>query len=708
MMREYWRRSHLLPLPRFLSQAHTAPYVPLVLFMVALLLRLYHLDAQSLWLDEGTTWQTIQQGWDVLLADLFSPASAYPLYHLLLKGWVVLAGDSEWALRFPSALAGAGAVVLLFFTAREVERQEGQREQEREEAGVGGQTPSLFPLAAALLLLASPFALWYAQEAKAYSLLLVVSTALLWSLLRALRRDAPRDWALYGAIALTSLFVHRLAVLLLVASCAVLLLRRSRLQFRSWPVKTVLVVRLLVLVVLSAGMVWTMTQGLGGERAATGAHSQAQGGLALWLTLVRFSVNRGPGEVPWWWLLPWAILAVWGGGRLLKRAVCRSRAARVVLAFLLIPTGLFLIQLAYTRLYEPRYLMLVYPAWVLLLASPLLKRRSPPPAQPWLATGVVGAAVVISGVVLMQPGLGLFSGAAVKEPYREAIRVLARRVHPDDVVVLHPSYLKPLYDYYMPRWTADPPPEPALFADFKQGQTEFTRRDWDTARREHFTGHLRSFLLIAPEHARTVDVPDPATGDRYGLVGLYYQYSREQKKWPCGILTLNGVHLLCQESPEAYETGAIPRPSTPMRAWFGPHLRLQGYTLKATGAGGPGVYRAGGSIPISLFWEVEQQLATDYHVFLHLCRECGLPPVASDDGPPLDGYLPTSVWLPGKPARDDRSISLPADLPPGEYTLLLGVYAPGDPSEQARLPVRGGQVLEPGRLVLGTVHIVPS
>ncbi|NJN67508.1 MAG: DUF2723 domain-containing protein, partial [Chloroflexaceae bacterium] len=556
MMREFWFRGSLRSLPRFRFGNHAARSIPLVLFMAALLLGCYRLEAQSLWLDEGTTWQTIQQGWGVLLADLFSPASAYPLYHVLLKGWVVLVGDSEWALRFPSAVAGAGAVVLLFLTGREIEQQE-------QEAS-GGQIRSLFPLAAALLLLVSPFALWYAQEAKAYSLLLLVSTALLWSLLRALRGDTPRAWAVYGAIALTSLLVHRLAVLLLVASCAVLLVRRPSLGPWRWPAKGALVGRLLVLAALSVGVVWTMTQGLGGERAATGAHSQAQGGLALWLTLVRFSVNRGPGEVPWWWLLPWGILAAWGMGSLLARAVHCSRSAFVILCFLLIPTGLFLIQLEYTRLYEPRYLMLVYPAWVLLLAFPLT-RPHPPLEQ--LVAASVGAAVVINGAVLLQPGLGLFSGAAVKEPYREAIRVLARRVHPDDVVVLHPSYLKPLYDYYMPRWTSDPPPPPALFADFKQGQTEFTQREWDTARREYFAGHLRSFLLIAPEHARTVDVPDSAAGDSYGLLGLYYQYSREQKKWPCGIMKLNGVHLLCQESPEAYETGEVPGP--PHRtAWF--------------------------------------------------------------------------------------------------------------------------------------------
>jgi hypothetical protein len=85
-----------------------------------------------------------------------------------------------------------------------------------------------------------------------------------------------------------------------------------------------------------------------------------------------------------------------------------------------------------------------------------------------------------------------------------------------------------------------------------------------------------------------------------------------------------------------------------------------------------------------------------------------VPPVAGEDGPPLEGYLPTSTWLPGKPARDDRAITLPADMPPGRYTLLLGLYDPSDPSEAGRLRVVGGATLGNDRLVLGTVEVVPA
>src|SRR6266576_1854084 len=87
-----------------------------LLFLIALVPRLYRLDAQSLWLDEGGTWSEVTgrtgKGWLALLGELFRKDAAYPLYHILLKAWVTVAGDSEWALRFPSALAGAATVLV--------------------------------------------------------------------------------------------------------------------------------------------------------------------------------------------------------------------------------------------------------------------------------------------------------------------------------------------------------------------------------------------------------------------------------------------------------------------------------------------------------------------------------------------------------------------------------------------------------------------
>ncbi len=687
--------------------------VGLALFGVALLLRIYRLDAQSLWLDEGSSWAISRSAWGPLLRELLSPTAAYPLYHLLLKAWTAIFGDGEAALRMPSALAGALAVVWVYLAAVELERDI------RERDGVWARGLSWYGLGAALIMLAAPYAIWYGQEAKVYGLLLLWAAMISWALPRALRTGTRRDWAVLAALCVVAVFVHRLAGLLVVAvgwAC----------WASGWPgtrgARWVVAGGLLV---LSGGMVAAMAMGLGSESATTGAYIPAGPVGALWLTLVRFSLDRWPGDAPLWWLLPWLALLAVGSGRALLdvRHSPRRRRATLLLALLGVPLALFLAQLAFTRLYEARYLIIIFPAWALTLAYPLASRESgvrpvsPAPAgspvreapahrRPPLWYGLLLlAALATGGLALFQPTFGLFSGDPVKEQYREALRELARRAHPDDAIVLHPGYIRPLYDYYMGRLSADPAPEPISFFNFWRGPTSYGQREWDIERRERLAGYTRSFLLIAPDHARTVDVPLP--GDEYGLVGNFWAFSREQRAWPCGIWRANGAHLLCQEAPEPYYTGSpAPTPATPTDAVFGENLRLLGYTLKATTPAGPGTYRAGGRLPISLFWDVSAQPTEDFSFFLHLCRDCTAPPLASDDGPPLEGYLPTSSWLPGKPARDDRAIVLPADLPPGRYTLLLGLYRPDDPSEAGRLTVTGWPRLGDDRLVLGTIEVV--
>jgi len=115
--------SRLAALRGFWRQ-HITLLIGSLLLAIGLAPRLYRLGAQSLWLDEGGTWAAVTgQTWGRLVAELGGVNAAYPLYHLLLKGWVALAGDSEWALRFASVLAGAAAVVAIFFASLELENR---------------------------------------------------------------------------------------------------------------------------------------------------------------------------------------------------------------------------------------------------------------------------------------------------------------------------------------------------------------------------------------------------------------------------------------------------------------------------------------------------------------------------------------------------------------------------------------------------------
>jgi len=82
--------------------------------LLAAAVRLCGLGVQSLWLDEAFSHLfatlPLDMVWQAMIVDAVHP----PLYYLLMRLVIVLVGGSEFALRFPSALAGVLTVALLY------------------------------------------------------------------------------------------------------------------------------------------------------------------------------------------------------------------------------------------------------------------------------------------------------------------------------------------------------------------------------------------------------------------------------------------------------------------------------------------------------------------------------------------------------------------------------------------------------------------
>lgn len=128
-------------------------------FLVFLLIRLYRIGYSDLWYDEIYTVIYAKSPWKNWNA---------PLYWLILHYWTKLFGFSEAALRLPSAFFGAGSVIALYFTGREL---------------FGRRAAAI----SSVLLGLSPFHIWYAQEARDYSLLTFCGIVSTFMLVKALR-----------------------------------------------------------------------------------------------------------------------------------------------------------------------------------------------------------------------------------------------------------------------------------------------------------------------------------------------------------------------------------------------------------------------------------------------------------------------------------------------------------------------------------------
>ena len=84
---------------------------------------------------------------------------------------------------------------------------------------------------------------------------------------------------------------------------------------------------------------------------------------------------------------------------------------------------------------------------------------------------------------------------------------------------------------------------------------------------------------------------------------------------------------------------------------------------------------AGGVLDLLLVWRALQPLDADYKVFVHVAGPDGVP-VAQWDGLPGLNTARTSQWTVGEPFRDHVLLPIPAATPPGDYTLLAGLYDP--------------------------------
>jgi len=115
---------------------------------------------------------------------------------------------------------------------------------------------------------------------------------------------------------------------------------------------------------------------------------------------------------------------------------------------------------------------------------------------------------------------------------------------------------------------------------------------------------------------------------------------------------------------------------------------LSGYTVTPT------LTQLG--LTVRLVWQATATPEIGYSVFVHLQGEGGRI-WAQSDGVPAGWTRPTTGWLPGEYVVDEHRLSLPADLPAGDYTLYVGLY---DPQTNQRLPTSGPGATPDARLAL--------
>jgi uncharacterized membrane protein len=151
------------------------------------------------------------------------------------------------------------------------------------------------------------------------------------------------------------------------------------------------------------------------------------------------------------------------------------------------------------------------------------------------------------------------------------------------------------------------------------------------------------------------------------------------------------------DRPRDYD---LPPVEHPLEVTIGQKAHLLGYDLDTSRA------NPGGQVGLTLYWQADGPLAKPFKVFTHLVDAQGVLR-AQHDGPPGAGCCPTNTWVAGEVIVDHHPIRLGADLPPGDYQIVAGLY---EEEADTRLPAldADGQRFPHDLVPVGQVVVTPA
>jgi mannosyltransferase len=414
------------------------------IILIGILLRIVAIGHESLWTDEALTvviahWPV----WDMIT----KPTDPTPFLYYALHKWLVPDSASVTVVRGISLVAGILALPLVYAIGRFMLSRNGAL------------------LATALAAVSQPL-IDYSQEARAYSLLILLVltsvTALLWWFAlndKELTEPAKPGWRQPAALAsfvtasALAIYTHLIAIFWVGPALAILLVltwdRPVRVRKSAWLAITMIALlvipeatRLLAASPPSLGfdwakqnkpweftITWLDTMFLSGQRLGEGTTSGYQAFLLKALV--------PPLAVAW---ICWALISV---RRPLHRWVVNNYAAAVVLGGMLaIPVGIWLFGYVVRPIFVMRTILIAVPGYLLFVALLIDLDQS-----------VVRRRIAATIILLLQLAVVVISGPVrPREPWVEVQQALKERVQPDDLVIICPLWKYPALRNAMTDW----------------------------------------------------------------------------------------------------------------------------------------------------------------------------------------------------------------------------------------------------------------
>jgi mannosyltransferase len=378
----------------------------IIILLLGLALRLWGISSESYWMDEAISIKQAQAR-DAEAMQVIKDDINLPLYIAILHYWIKAFGTSELAVRGLSAIFGTIAIAVAYLLSRRLFNER-------------------VALISAALISVSPIMIYYSQEARSYSMFVLLSLSSFFFFVRYVQEKKSKDIAAYFACSLLMIYTHLFAFLVLVAQNAyIIYVYRFRLKrLVAWLGSQFMLILLFLPIVPNVAMNVS-------NRIFTSWITQPDI-LKVFYTIYDFFGNAVNISIFF------IILAVLVYKKRFWENI-EQKSSTFLLTWIIIPFAIAIAcSLAVKPAYHTRYLLFTMPAFMIVFAHILDK------LEPKKFSAIVLTVILVSS----SASVFLQAGKDDKDDWREASSFLKASVSEGELMIVNPFYHLEALSYY--------------------------------------------------------------------------------------------------------------------------------------------------------------------------------------------------------------------------------------------------------------------
>jgi len=396
----------------------------LLILFVGLVLRLINLN-QSLWLDEAINAVFVRsQSLNSLIFNYSLSDFHPPLYFILMRGWVLLFGSSEIALRIPSVIFGVASIYIVYKIGKALFEEK-------------------TALIAATLLSVAPLHIYYSQEARMYMMAFFFATASAYFFIMILKQDKFINWVGFIVSSALMLYSDYLPYLMIPTYLTYVFVFRKRITQST--IKSFIPAFLLIIIFTSPWFLVFPKQLATGLSAAAASPSWAQVVGApqlktLAIAFVKFTIGRISIDNNLIYALTFAPVGIFVSLLFIFSTFRASRLRSFLYFWFFLPIIFAFIISFFIPIFSYFRLIFVLGAFYLIWASAVNTVNWTLPTRVLLIIAI--AISLISSIIY------LLSPKFQRENWKQAAAYVSKNAGKNSVVLFESTYTLAPFDYY--------------------------------------------------------------------------------------------------------------------------------------------------------------------------------------------------------------------------------------------------------------------